>query len=240
MYEFWYHHPELISLPNEIESNVKILSLLIPRIENKKEKEKLHKYFNNIYKNRLRFHFSYRKRSSLIWCGFGSLKKLPWKNDFDLEDPNEINNFLPQTYNNLWRYFWYFLKLTFPKVENRYLLLLLWNNEVQLVFLNSRCSIKYFEKQFRQFLIEREEAKKKVITSILNKYPATTGLVSELINSFDSTIKFEWCHPLKERFMFSPDILNLSTNRFKEALRKLNFMDFKLGSKTLEKILFQS
>jgi hypothetical protein len=242
----WY--PEFISYPLEKGAIAQILILLIPVIENDEEKVKFHEYFRNIYdniynnsgKNRERFHFSNRNRDSLIQCGFGSLEKLPWKQDFDLEDSKEINNYLPQTYNNLWRYFWYFLKLTFPKVKNRYLLLLLWNNKVQLVFLKCRLSIKYFEKQFRQFLIEREGAKKKVITCILNKYPGTTGLVSELINSFDTPVKFAWCHPLKESFMFSPDILNLSTNRFKDELGKLEFMDFKLGSKTLGKILFQS
>lgn len=241
-------HPGFMSYPLEIGALAQILTHLIPIIENKEEKEKIRKYFRNIYdnkynkidKNQERFHFSNRSRSSLIKCGFGSLEKLPWKQDFDQEDPNEINNYIPQTYNNLWRYFWYFLKLTFPKVENRYLLLLLWNNEVQLVFLNCRFSIKDVVKQFRQFLIEREGAKKKVITDIPNKYPGTTGLVSELINSFDTPVKFSWCHPLKESFMFSPDILNLSTNRFKEELGKLEFMDLELGSTTLGNILFQS
>ena len=241
-------HPEFMSYPLEIGALAQILNLLIPIIENKEEKEKFRKYFLNIYdnkynkidKNQERFHFSNRSRSSLIKCGFGSLEKLPWKQDFDQEDPNEINNYIPQTYNNLWRYFWYFLKLTFPKVENRYLLLLLWNNEVQLVFLNCRFSIKDVVKQFRQFLIEREGAKKKVITDILNKYPGTTGLVSELINSFVPPVEFHWCHPLKERFMFSPVYFQVSTNKFKKELRKLEFMNFKLDSKTLEKILFQS
>ena len=228
------------------------IKMLLSSILNEEEKKIFNSYFQKyldsvfLLKRPSRFDLSQIVHRKLVNRGFDP--KLDWKQDFDMEDSEEFNNYIPQVRSNLWRYFWDFLKLTFPKVEKRYLLLLLWNIDVQRIFNNYRLWDGNFRELYCQIFYEKVKEREYLIKYIqspetADKPWAAQGLVLNLINSFDKDKNWEIYelrkdHPWKDKLMFEPRILQASTYGFLAELLKSEVMNLKLGNKTLRGILF--
>ena len=128
---------------HELVALCSILNTLIPSLE-----EEYKHYFLSFFKRELaelkkgkKYPLSKWTRHNVFNHGWDLILTKYHPDDYDLHDPKEFRNYIPQTINRLWAFYWDFLENLFPDLEKEFLLLYLWDTRYQDIFIRSKCFI---------------------------------------------------------------------------------------------------